>query len=191
MDKALARLGNNERLYIKLLKQFFTFYADSDSQFYEGLYNGDTGAAQRIAHTLKGLAGSIGATDLAGESAFLEASFANGDLDASRALAKTAFTTLTRIQNVLGQAFAAELAKENEARGHAVVHLAPEQQKRKKELLENLAALLKDDDAESVAFLSSHAAELTELLSGEIFSGLKGHVSRFEFEQALELLEKN
>ena len=104
-EKALVRLGNKERLYVKLLKQFLMYYGNTESQFYAAFDSGDMVTAQRIAHTLKGLAGSIGASSLAGESAFLEASFANNDLDSTRSLAKICFAGLARVQEQLREAF--------------------------------------------------------------------------------------
>ena len=189
-EKALSRLGNNERLYTKLLKQFLTYYSTADAQFYEALDKGDTETAQRLAHTLKGLAGSIGAASLASECAFLEASFANGDMVATRSLAATTFATLATVQATLRHAFATEedAGGTPEGSSHAP-ELNPEQTARKRELLDQLAELLKDDDAESVAFLTSHRDELLSYVPGQALDELLGLVSRFDFEEALEYLD--
>ena len=188
-ELALSRLGNNQRLYIKLLKQFLTYYANTESEFYSAVEQGNTTEAQRLAHTLKGLAGSIGATELAGESAYLEASFANGDMDTTLALARTCFTSLAKVQSTLRQAFAAELERESSQAGGASADLGPEQIARRDELLEPLEAYLRDDDAEASAYLSARQDELKPLLSGETFSVLSTQISRFEFEEALETLQ--
>ena len=187
-EKALARLGNNERLYIKLLKQFLQYYANTDTQFYDAFVRGDYVEAQRIAHTLKGLAASIGASALASEAAFLEASFSAGDNEATQALAKTCFTTLAQVQAVLAQAFAAE--KSDDAPGlSSSAGLSEEQAARRDELFKGLEDLLKDDDAEAAAYLGDRLDEFRTLLPQENLSSLQNLVARFEFEEALEYLE--
>jgi HPt (histidine-containing phosphotransfer) domain-containing protein len=193
-EKALVRLGNNERLYIKLLKQFLTHYATAQVQFYEAFDAGDMETAQRLVHTLKGLAGSIGATSLASECAFLEASFANRDMHVTRSLAVTAFDTLSSIQATLARATASELSVGVSRESQQKVELSPEQKQRKQELLGELEQYLKDDDAEAVAFLTANREELCSYLPAEAVDELEGLVSRFDFEKAvgyLKMAEQN
>ena len=147
--------------------------------------------AQRIAHTLKGLAGSIGASSLAGESAFLEASFANNDLESTRSLAKICFAGLARVQEQLREAFTMDDEAEAPVTGSRPPELTDEQKARKKELLDRLVAYLREDDAEASAFFSNYANELKPLLDGNLFLGLQGCISRFEFEEALACLLKH
>jgi CheY-like chemotaxis protein len=188
-EKALARLGNNERLYIKLLKQFLIYHATAEAQFYEAFDAGDMETAQRIAHTLKGLAGSIGATALSSECGFLEASFANGDMNTTRALAATAFRILASVQATLSQAFTSEHTGGATGESSQKVDLSPEQKQRKQELLDELEGYLKDDDAEAVTFLTTNKEELSAYLPTGAVDELEGFLSRFDFEKALEYLE--
>jgi CheY-like chemotaxis protein len=190
-EKALVRLGNNERLYVKLLKQFMTFYNNTESQFYEAMDAGDPVTARRIAHTMKGLAGSIGASALAAESAFLEASFVDKNPDAIRGLAKNCFNDLAQVQFVLREAFAAEEEEPSRAfSSSGESDLSPEQKLARQELLTKLAEYLRDDDAEGAACFSKHARDLQSFLPSEAFSNLQGLISRFEFEEALEIVEE-
>lgn len=194
-EKALIRLGNNERLYIKLLRQFLMHYATAETQFYEAFDAGDMETAQRIAHTLKGLAGSIGASTLASECAFLEASFANGDRNAIRSLAGTAFNTLSKVQATLSRAFAAEFEAQavEERAGEALKPGAPvlsaKDAQRRGALLEQLEGYLEEDDAEAAAFMAGEGAVLKEWLPAGAFNELQGFVSRFDFEEALKCLK--
>ena len=110
-EKALNNLGNDEQLYILLLKEFFTSYGTVEEQFYEAIDAGDMNAGRRIAHSLKGTAGTIGATSLASECALLEASFVDSDdIRATRSIAAAAFKTLTSIRETLAQAVASEFS---------------------------------------------------------------------------------
>src|SRR4029450_11055710 len=58
----LSRVGGNRKLYLKLLRQFVEQQGASVEQITEALATGDIALAERIAHTLKGVAGNIGAT---------------------------------------------------------------------------------------------------------------------------------
>lgn len=182
---ALGRLGNNERLYVKLLKQFLAYYGNTESQFQAAFDSGDALGAQRVAHTLKGLAGSIGASGLAEESARLEASFADNEREKTLARAQSCFAELAKVQAILREAFAAEEANESDA-GPSVPALTSEQKKRKTELLLRLVEFLREDDAEAAVFFTGNSGELSSLLSRESFNRLQGNISRFQFEEALE-----
>jgi HPt (histidine-containing phosphotransfer) domain-containing protein len=57
----LARVAGNRKLYLKLLRQFAEQQAPSVAQITTALAQGDAALAERLAHTLKGVAGNIGA----------------------------------------------------------------------------------------------------------------------------------
>lgn len=69
---ALRQLGNNVKLYNKLLDQFQKSYAGSAQDIAEAAESGDFETAERNAHTIKGLAGSLGASALQATSLNLE-----------------------------------------------------------------------------------------------------------------------
>ncbi len=60
----LRRIAGNQRLYRQLLVKFAATYADADVQIASALQSGDGSAAQRIAHTVKGVAGNIGVKEV-------------------------------------------------------------------------------------------------------------------------------
>ena len=57
----LTRVAGNQKLYLKLLRQFAEQQGPSVEQITTALGQGDTALAERLAHTLKGVAGNIGA----------------------------------------------------------------------------------------------------------------------------------
>lgn len=61
---ALRQLGNNMKLYMKLLDQFQKSYDSASSDIAAAIQRGDYETAERSAHTIKGLAGSLGAATL-------------------------------------------------------------------------------------------------------------------------------
>lgn len=191
VKKALARLGNNERLYVKLLKQFLKYYSNTEGSFQQALDSGDIAGAQRLIHTLKGLAGAIGATSLANESGFLEASFHSGDMGNVRSMASLCFATLDNVLVTLRHAFNTAVDQEEPAAEEMgdpedSPAMTPEQGRRKEELLDALAVYLADDDATTVSFFTDHASELGSLIGGKALAALKRHIEKFEFEEALK-----
>jgi HPt (histidine-containing phosphotransfer) domain-containing protein len=185
---ALSRLGNNERLYAKLLKQFLAYHTDTENQFHAALDMGDATGARRIAHTLKGLAGSIGASSLANECSYLEASFTSGNPEVIRNLAKVCFTTLAKVRNILQDAFAAENEARQDLPRTPSAALSEEQQAEKARLLGTLEQYLQEYNAEAASFFSSHERELALLIPSEAYTALQSLLSRFEFEEALEVV---
>jgi CheY-like chemotaxis protein len=76
LDKVagLRYVGGNPKLYISILKKFVAGYGETAAQI-RGLMVTDKEAAQRLAHTLKGVAASIGAAPLSTASAAVEQAF--------------------------------------------------------------------------------------------------------------------
>jgi CheY-like chemotaxis protein len=64
MVSALARLDNNKELYHRLLLMFHADHTLDAQAIRAALQNNDSELARRLAHTLKGLAGTIGADEL-------------------------------------------------------------------------------------------------------------------------------
>jgi signal transduction histidine kinase/CheY-like chemotaxis protein/HPt (histidine-containing phosphotransfer) domain-containing protein len=77
---ALARLGGNMGLYRQLISRFLEGQQQADQQLRLLLAQGDPQAAQRLLHTLKGVAGSVGAVRLQECAAMLEEEMGDGRL---------------------------------------------------------------------------------------------------------------
>ena len=60
LTDGLKRVGGNQRLYRELLVKFAAKFADAGVQVSSALQSGDRSGAERIAHTVKGVAGNIG-----------------------------------------------------------------------------------------------------------------------------------
>jgi HPt (histidine-containing phosphotransfer) domain-containing protein len=61
---AMGRLMNNKKLYEKLLKRFEAEYGDFYDKLRAAVDKGDIEGAIHLAHTMKGLAGNLGADSL-------------------------------------------------------------------------------------------------------------------------------
>jgi signal transduction histidine kinase/CheY-like chemotaxis protein len=82
--KGLAAVAGNETLYRKLLRDFSADFRDAPAAIGDAIAAGDMASARRHCHGIKGVAGSLGADELAGTARALEAALASespGDLD--------------------------------------------------------------------------------------------------------------
>ena len=76
--EGLARLGGNARVYRDVLGRFTRNFADAGEQAARLLAAGDADAAGRIVHSLKGVAGNLGAARLHDAAAAAEAALRHG-----------------------------------------------------------------------------------------------------------------
>jgi signal transduction histidine kinase/CheY-like chemotaxis protein len=82
----LKRVAGNKRLYRDLLGQFAAKQADAPAQISAAIQSGDLKLAERIAHTVKGVAGNIGITEVQGAAQVLEKAIREGDPSVSEHL---------------------------------------------------------------------------------------------------------
>jgi signal transduction histidine kinase/CheY-like chemotaxis protein/HPt (histidine-containing phosphotransfer) domain-containing protein len=78
---AKKRLGLDDAFFFKLLRDFNEKYANFGAELTAALEAGDREAASRLAHTIGGLAGTIGAETLQTESRALESALRDQDID--------------------------------------------------------------------------------------------------------------
>jgi HPt (histidine-containing phosphotransfer) domain-containing protein len=81
IDKAegLRRMMNKPRLYEKVLRDFYVRFRNEAQTLRASIDSGDLVTAERQAHSAKGLAGTIGATDLQNIARMLETALRDGD----------------------------------------------------------------------------------------------------------------
>ena len=80
VEIGLSRVGSNKELYIDLLKKFVRDFADSAPSIKKALELDDLPLAKREAHTLKGVAGNIGASEVQQEAGKIESAISNKEL---------------------------------------------------------------------------------------------------------------
>ena len=64
MALGISQLGGEEGLYFRVLAQFVADHADTPARLTQALNAADWTKAERYAHSLKGIAGQIGASQL-------------------------------------------------------------------------------------------------------------------------------
>jgi PAS domain S-box-containing protein len=81
----LGRLGGNTKLYRDILLRLSADFRDAAAQAEALLDAGDQDGARRVAHSLKGVAGNVGAVTLHDVAAIAEDALAHGEASAARA----------------------------------------------------------------------------------------------------------
>jgi signal transduction histidine kinase/CheY-like chemotaxis protein len=92
----LKRVGGNSRLYRDLLIKFAAKHSDAGLQISDALHIGDRSTAERIAHTVKGVAGNIGIKPVQFAAEKLEKAIRESDSAVSTMLPD--FTSVLRTQ---------------------------------------------------------------------------------------------
>ena len=73
IEDGLRRVGGNKKLYISLLEKFHSKNQGAVNEIKDAVHQGDQEKAVRLAHTIKGVAGNLGAVKLNKASAYVEA----------------------------------------------------------------------------------------------------------------------
>ncbi|NUN07753.1 MAG: PAS domain S-box protein [Ignavibacteriaceae bacterium] len=73
IKNGLIRVGGNKKLYMELLKKFFENNINAVEQIKTAVHKGEKELSVRLAHTVKGVAGNLGAVELHRTAAALEA----------------------------------------------------------------------------------------------------------------------
>ncbi|AVS85560.1 hybrid sensor histidine kinase/response regulator, partial [Paracidovorax avenae] len=187
----LQRALGRPALYGDLLLRFMDGQRDTAAALQAALHGGERGVAERLAHTLKSVAGNIGAIPLAHAAHQLEqalrADGAGSDVSAQALvvcdrldalLLGLAQWRLAGAQPGAAQAGAAAPADASDGGTGAAQQSA----------LTQLCTLLRADDPGAVEFLQQQAVLLRRAL-GPGFVAAETHIRDFDFEHALAVID--
>jgi HPt (histidine-containing phosphotransfer) domain-containing protein len=81
VGQSVRRIGGNVDLYYSLLEKFRKNQSAVVSNIREAMAANDPKTAERLAHTLRGIAGTLGAESLQAQAELLELNFKNESFD--------------------------------------------------------------------------------------------------------------
>ncbi|HEX6811262.1 MAG TPA: response regulator [Planctomycetota bacterium] len=182
----LRRVGENRTLYSKLLRQFVEQQGPSLREIDAALARNDTALAERLAHTLKGVAGNIGAGPVQAAASAVEKGIRNraaaAVLDAAKQqLASALDPLIAQLRAVLGAATA------DAAPQPAPPTTSSPQQAR--EAAAELATLLAEGDASAADFVAAKHAALRPLFDRDAWPQFEKLVQDYAFADAHAQLE--
>jgi CheY-like chemotaxis protein/HPt (histidine-containing phosphotransfer) domain-containing protein len=82
VEEGLMRVGGNDKLYCNILMKLRDDYAKTDAEIRSLLQSEKVDEAERLAHSIKGVAGNVGAGPLQEAGAALESAIKQGQMDA-------------------------------------------------------------------------------------------------------------
>ena len=181
----LSRVGGNQKLYLRLLRQFVD-RSPVVEQITEALGTGDRPLAERLAHTLKGVAGNIGATQVQFAAGALEKVIRDGaaekHVDAARHQVASALAPLVRDLR------AALDATAREPQGPSALTI-PADPDRSRAVAAQLTALLSELDPAAADFVETNHAALRPLFDSAAWPEFEKLVRGYAFADAQAQLD--
>jgi two-component system sensor histidine kinase/response regulator len=179
----LQRTMNKPTFYASMLGKFVTTQADALQRVRQHLAADNRAAAERTAHTLKAVSGTLGATGLQDSAGALENALAQG----------TSGPDLASLLDATQQQLAHLVQSLRQAPGlvptPVALHSTPlseAEQASAQEILQRITVYLAKDDATALALWEQHAALLRALQPQ--WQPIEAAIQAFEFDTALGLL---
>jgi two-component system sensor histidine kinase/response regulator len=174
----LRHVMGKKALYLSLLRKFVSSQQAGLQPVVQALDAGDTAGAERLTHTLKGLAGNIGASTLQAAMEKLESALREQAPPAAvRSLLEPAANLLTALVRQLQAQLPAQTLQTDD------VTVDPAQLQ---VICRQILALLTYDDPQAAEVLQSQASIL-ESAFGESYRSIKAALDDYDFEVALQL----
>jgi CheY-like chemotaxis protein len=183
MDEALARMRGNRDLYTKLLNQFVTEYWTFHERARQLSRNGETTELLRLAHSLKGVAASLGANRIADAAGKLERAVREGrtddGIDEVESKLRPLFRTLVDQLGIVGSSLG-ELGTEQPL---ASEYSLPA-------WVDELRKLLQEGDIAAQHLWEQRGEELNGTVPLQRLGQIRRAVESFQFDAALKLLPR-
>ncbi|MEJ2731250.1 MAG: response regulator [Deltaproteobacteria bacterium] len=182
----LKNVGGNEKFYLKLLLQFLDTNRDSANEIREALAKKDRSLSVRLAHTVKGIAGTLGAGGLAQVAGELEKTLKTGETSGLYALLHEFESNLNQVMHSIEKSKAGNKEKMEignrsgkDPVDNELVH----------PIIRDLLDLMESDLVEALSRLEDLAGHLANSKHGEHFKKLENQMNIFDIPAALDTLK--
>ncbi|MEA1650914.1 Hpt domain-containing protein [Nitrospirillum sp. BR 11164] len=178
-EEGLRRVRGKRALYADILRKFAANQRATPAAILDRWRGGDAATAERLAHTLKGVAGTIGAGEVQRAAAAVEAALRSG------AAPERTVAVLTPLLEDVAAGIERWLAE-----AAPVPPVAPDADPAKAAaLMARLRGLLADHDPEAEELAESNLHLLRTILPAPRADDFIQSVRGFDFSRALELME--
>jgi CheY-like chemotaxis protein len=192
VDAGLRHAGGSRALYRRLLKRFAGDYRDFAEDFGKAIAASRWEDAARQAHTLKGLAGSLGAAELQKQAVGLERAARAGDAARVRDELAQTDRRLTPLIDALDSHFAPVVDGSSARPALAAEAAAPpastDRTSARSAWFAEFRRLLSEADAEAVDCWESRSEDINELLPADVAKRISLALGSFEYDAVLSLL---
>ncbi len=180
VSAALRRLGGSVAVYQRLLQQFADQQADAPAAIRAAVEAGDDAGAVRLAHTLKGLAGTVGAEAVRTAALAVETALKERRTDDARALLAPLSEALAPLLAAVAELRSTLPAEAAPATSADLRQVAP--------LLEELRQLLLDNDTAALDTIEALGERLAHTAHAPALDQVARAAQAFDFESALQQL---
>jgi two-component system, sensor histidine kinase and response regulator len=182
IGEGLARVAGNRRLYRDLLTQFAAKQADAATQISAALESNDRRIAERIAHTVKGVAGNLGMTEVYAAAQELEKAIRESQESAPKTLDRFATCMQSQVAAIRETpGYSAEPVPEPAS-------AAPFDADRATDVISHLRSLLEANDGGALEVLPELQAAVAQAARKEDLIALEEAMNDFDFGAALAKL---
>jgi PAS domain S-box-containing protein len=182
VSEGLARVGGKSTSYRKLLQKFSVSNTQVVDDITRALSEGNIDLAERTAHTLKGVSGNIGATDLHKAAIALDDALKNENTEGLEPILEQVSSALCVVLSSIQGIVSKEEKERTDAKGVMDVTKVTE-------LLGTLRDLLDDYDAKAVEVLDQVQRQITGIEAAPILKQLASQISSYDYDEALESLD--
>jgi HPt (histidine-containing phosphotransfer) domain-containing protein len=189
----LRHVAGNVALYVQLLDRFRATQRDAGSLIRTDFEAGRRIEAASRAHTLRGVAGNIGARELQTLAQAVEEGLSMASSDRARmaagvrALQAAVDATMHSLDNYFASHAAQAPVPDAPAPAHAPGSAAPADAL---QAVAQLEELLAEFSGEATDYFEAVRAQLAGVLESQVLARLEQHLSRYEFEEARGLLPR-
>jgi HPt (histidine-containing phosphotransfer) domain-containing protein len=181
----LFRVNQNKRLYLRLLRSFARDFAGASGELAGYLERGRHDEARRLAHSIKGVAGNIGAVELSVCAAAAEDLLVAGMQEQSSTTWIDFIQALEKVMDGLRQNLPESTATtkttdrvSDDSMGSALT--VP--------MLLDMAELLNEDLSAALIRIEESASALRALAGDAAWAGFRDHLEGFEIDEAIDFL---
>ncbi len=188
----LGSVNNDWKLYMKLLANFRNRHRNIKAEILAELERGNLRVVQRLAHTIKGVAGTVGAKGLSEISFQLESAFKSDSYDHMPNLLDSFGKEIARVMTALD----VFLASADAGQGESMVAsdrtenttIQARERSRFKELFQELSGLIDTRDSDVIKLVAKIRDLLGPTNISTTFLKLESQIDSFKFEQAQKTL---
>ncbi len=189
VKSGLNKAGGNRKLYRKLLSKFGRNHSNVATDIKHALNRDDPETATRLAHTVKGVAGNIGAQDLHLAAAKLEAALKQAQAENITGLLDVFSESLDLVlKSITDLELRDPIAKG--ARPSAQTDTQSMDSDRARSLLRKLREFLEEDDTRAVKSFEALREAFQAGVAEDELAILEKQIQGYAFEEALETLEE-